>query len=199
MLLQTTDSGSNNTGDLFVVTAATATLSMTGEKGSLRVDGLRPHTIWFADKPSRTGGQLDTNEFFGQEFLQNGQWIGNPNIAMYASNDNAGSNDDTVASLAILSNPQLSGTSVYFPLVSSLPSNNRPSSIASYYRTNAAGTDDGPSFIGIATTNTTTFSSVALFVDPYYCGCGCYGFCGCGWHDDRCYGGGYGGGYGYGR
>ena len=72
MLLQTTDSGSNNTGDLFVVTAATATLSMTGEKGSLRVDGLRPHTIWFADKPSRTGGQLDTNEFFGQEFLQNG-------------------------------------------------------------------------------------------------------------------------------
>ena len=54
------------------------------------------------------------------------------------SNDNAGSNDDTVASLAILSNPQLSGTSVYFPLVSSLPSNNRPSSVASYYRTNAA-------------------------------------------------------------
>ena len=54
------------------------------------------------------------------------------------SNDNAGSNDDIVASLAILSNPQLSGNSVYFPLVSSLPSNNRPSSIASYYRTNAA-------------------------------------------------------------
>ena len=72
MPLQTTESGSNNTGDLFVVTAATATLSMTGEKGSLRVDGLRPHTIWFADKPSRTGGQLDTNEFFGQEFLQDG-------------------------------------------------------------------------------------------------------------------------------
>ena len=72
MLLQTNDGGANNTGDLFVVTAATATLSMTGEKGSLRVDGLRPHTIWFADKPSRTGGQLDTSEFFGQEFLQNG-------------------------------------------------------------------------------------------------------------------------------
>ena len=72
MLLQTNDSGANNTGDLFVVTAASATLSMTGEKGSLRLDGLRPHTIWFADKPSRTGGQLDTSEFFGQEFLQNG-------------------------------------------------------------------------------------------------------------------------------
>ena len=54
------------------------------------------------------------------------------------SNDNAGSNDDTVAALAILSNPQLSGNSVYFPLVSSLPSNNQPSSVASYYRTNAA-------------------------------------------------------------
>ena len=53
------------------------------------------------------------------------------------SNDNVGSNDDTVASLAILSNPQLSDSSVYFPLVSSLPSNNRPSSVASYYRTNA--------------------------------------------------------------
>ena len=72
MLLQTNDSGANNTGDLFVVTAASATLSMTGEKGSLRLDGLRPHTIWFADKPSRTGGQLGTSEFFGQEFLQNG-------------------------------------------------------------------------------------------------------------------------------
>ena len=54
------------------------------------------------------------------------------------SNDNAGSNDDTVASLAILSNPQLSGDSVTFPLVSSLPSDNRPSSAASYYQTNAA-------------------------------------------------------------
>ena len=54
------------------------------------------------------------------------------------SNDNAGSNDDTVASLAILSNPQLSGDSVFFPLVSSLPSDNQPSSVASYYRTNAA-------------------------------------------------------------
>ena len=72
ILLQTKDSGSNNTGDLFVVTAASATLSMTGEQGSLRLDGLRPHTVWFADKPARTGGQLDTSEFFGQEFLQNG-------------------------------------------------------------------------------------------------------------------------------
>ena len=61
------------------------------------------------------------------------------------SNDNAGSNDDTVASLAILSNPQLSGNSVYFPLVSSLPSNNRPSSVASYYRTNAAVSPAAPS------------------------------------------------------
>ena len=81
MLLQSNDPSSNNTGDLFVVTAATATLSMTGEKGSLRVDGLRPHTIWFADKPSRTGGQLDTSEFFGQEFLQNGP----PNPLHHAS------------------------------------------------------------------------------------------------------------------
>ena len=72
MLLQSNDPASNNTGDLFVVTAASATLSMTGDKGSLRLDGLRPHTVWFADKPARTGGQLDTSEFFGQEFLQNG-------------------------------------------------------------------------------------------------------------------------------
>ena len=72
MLLQSNDPTSNNTGDLFVVTASSATLSMAGEKGSLRLDGLRPHTIWFADKPARTGGQLDTSEFFGQEFLQNG-------------------------------------------------------------------------------------------------------------------------------
>ena len=36
------------------------------------LEGLRPHTIWFADKPARTGGQLATSDFFGTEFLQNG-------------------------------------------------------------------------------------------------------------------------------
>ncbi len=72
MLQAPASANSNNTGDLFVVTAATATLTMVGSKGSLLLEGLRPHTIWFADKPARTGGQLATNDFFGTEFLQNG-------------------------------------------------------------------------------------------------------------------------------
>lgn len=72
MLQAPANANSNNTGDLFVVTAATATLTMVGSKGSLLLEGLRPHTIWFADKPARTGGQLATSEFFGAEFLQNG-------------------------------------------------------------------------------------------------------------------------------
>ena len=72
MLQAPANANSNNTGDLFVVTAATATLTMVGSKGSLLLEGLRPHTIWFADKPARTGGQLATSDFFGAEFLQNG-------------------------------------------------------------------------------------------------------------------------------
>ena len=73
MLQAPASSNTNTTGDLFVVTAATATLTMVGNKGSLLLEGLRPHTIWFADKPARTGGQLATSEFFGNEFLQNGE------------------------------------------------------------------------------------------------------------------------------
>ena len=72
MLQAPASSDTNSTGDLFVVTAAIATLNMVGSKGSLWLEGLRPHTIWFADKPARTGGQLATSEFFGNEFLQNG-------------------------------------------------------------------------------------------------------------------------------
>ena len=72
MLQAPASANSNNTGDLFVVSAATATLTMVGSKGSLLLEGLRPHTIWFADKPARTGGQLATSDFFGAEFLQDG-------------------------------------------------------------------------------------------------------------------------------
>ena len=38
----------------------------------IQMNGLHPHTVWFADKPSRTGGQLGTSEFLGKEFIQNG-------------------------------------------------------------------------------------------------------------------------------
>jgi hypothetical protein len=34
-----------------------------------------------------------------------GKWIDNPNVAIYASNANPGPNDDTVVTLALLSNP----------------------------------------------------------------------------------------------
>ncbi len=72
MLQAPATSNTNTTGDLFVVTAETATLNMVGNKGSLLLEGVRPHTIWFADKPARTGGQLATSEFFGNEFVQDG-------------------------------------------------------------------------------------------------------------------------------
>ena len=55
------------------------------------------------------------------------------------SNGDANNNDDTVASLAILSNPQMiNGTSVLFPVVSNIDSDsNKPSDVAAYYRTNS--------------------------------------------------------------
>ena len=55
------------------------------------------------------------------------------------SNGDASNKDDTVASLAILSNPQMiNGTSVLFPVVSKIDSDsNKPSDVAAYYRTNS--------------------------------------------------------------
>ena len=40
--------------------------------GNVQMDGLRPQTVWFADKPSRRGGQLNTSDFLGKEFIQYG-------------------------------------------------------------------------------------------------------------------------------
>eukprot|EP00884_Botryococcus_braunii_P013905 jgi/Botrbrau1/22515/Bobra.114_2s0040.1 len=71
-------------------------------KGSLVLDGVGRHTIWFADRPGRSAGQVETSFFTGSNFTDaNGDWLAKPNAALYISNPGPQASTDVVVILTL--------------------------------------------------------------------------------------------------
>eukprot|EP00884_Botryococcus_braunii_P013906 jgi/Botrbrau1/22516/Bobra.114_2s0041.1 len=71
-------------------------------EGSLVLDGVGKHTIWFTDRPGRSAGQVETSFFTGSNFTDaNGDWLAKPNAALYISNPGPNANTDVIIILTL--------------------------------------------------------------------------------------------------
>ncbi len=78
--------------------------SNDSSNGTLTLTGVASHTIWFADRPGRTAGQVPTEDFAGPTFTDKaGNWLSKPNAALYASNPGPNPANDTILIVTLTS------------------------------------------------------------------------------------------------
>eukprot|EP00884_Botryococcus_braunii_P021089 jgi/Botrbrau1/7664/Bobra.0159s0106.1 len=88
---------------LFLQQSDSGKISMINSReGSLELKGVSEYTTWFADRPGRSAGQVETSFFVGSNFTDaQGDWLAKPNAALYISKPGQLASTDLVIILTL--------------------------------------------------------------------------------------------------